>query len=453
MKRLWPRSLARQMALLVALALLVAQAINFGLQLSASQRQRTAQTTAVAIARLAEAVARSESAASVELAPRLETKVNPINPEMTRRDDVAQRARQALADLGLSARQVIAAEAMGREFRYVRDPASGALRRIEGPKSNALILTAQVGDTRWVTAIAQFPRQDYGVVLWLLFQTMLLYGFIVLPVVWFVWRLSRPLRKLRAAVEGFTSSAPAPPVVEEGPGDIRRLIAAFNSMRARLVAMLDEKDRMLGAIGHDLRTPLASLRVRTELVEDEAERDRMAATIDEMNRTLDDILSLARLGRPSEEPSRVDLPGLVDSVVDDFHDLGVDVTAEESDRLAVTMRPTLVRRAVRNLIENAVKYGGAVRVRVKPEENGAVVEIDDDGPGIPPEDIERMFEPFTRAENSRSRETGGAGLGLALARAIATGHDGRLTLENRAEGGLRARLWLPCQGQAFAAAA
>jgi signal transduction histidine kinase len=431
------------MALLVAVALLVAQAVNFGLQLSASQRQRTAQTTAVAVARLAEAVARAESDRSIAAAPRIETAANPITPTMTRRDDVAARARQTLDELGLAARNIAAAEAMGREYRYVRDPVTNALRRIDGPKSNALLLTAEISEGRWVTAVAQFPRQDYSVVLWLLFQTVLLYGFIVLPVVWFVWRLSRPLRNLRTAVEGFTSAAPAPPVIEEGPNDIRRLVAAFNTMRSRLIAMLDEKDRMLGAIGHDLRTPLASLRVRTELVDDEAERDRMAATIDEMNRTLDDILSLARLGRPSEPASRVDLPALVDSVVEDFHDLGADVTTEEGDRLTVTMRPTLVRRAVRNLIENAIKYGGTARARVRPENGGAVVEIDDDGPGIPPGEIERMFEPFTRAENSRSRETGGAGLGLALARAIATQHDGSLTLENRPEGGLRATLWLP----------
>ncbi len=435
------------MALLLAAALLVAQAVNFGLQLRASERQRTQQTTAVAIARLAELVARAEAPRPPGFEPMVVvTARSPILPAMPKRPDVVARAGQTLTELGLGVERMQAAEAMGREYRYIRDPATATLRRVEGPRRNALILSAELAEGRWVTAVSQFPPHDYRVVLWLLFQTILLYGFILLPVLWFVWRLSRPLRDLRIAADSFTSAAPAPPVRERGPADIRQLVHAFNLMRERLAAMLDEKDRMLGAIGHDLRTPLASLRVRTELVDDEAERDRMAATIDEMNRTLDDILSLARLGRPSEPPALVDLPALVDSVVDDFLDLGAPVTAEDSDRLTVPMRPTLIRRAVRNLIENGIKYGGGVRVRVRAESGGAIVEIDDDGPGIPPDDIERMFEPFTRAEGSRSRDTGGAGLGLALARAIATGHGGRLSLANRPEGGLRATLWLPAAG-------
>jgi signal transduction histidine kinase len=184
------------------------------------------------------------------------------------------------------------------------------------------------------------------------------------------------------------------------------------------------------------------MRVRTELVEDEAERARMAATIDDMNKTLDDILSLARLGRPSEPEQRVDLPALIDSVAEEFEDLGADVTVEEADRLAVPMRPNLVKRALRNLIENALKYGDRARVRVAREPGWAVVEVDDEGPGIPPEETERMFEAFTRLERSRSRETGGAGLGLALARAIVDAHGGTLTLANR-ERGLRATMRLP----------
>ena len=443
MKRLWPHSLARQMALLVAIALLVAQTINFGLQLRASQRQRQVQTTAFAIARLAESVARAESTRSPMTAAAIETKTTPIRPEMTQRADVVARAHQTLTELGLSVRRIEAAEALGREFRYVRTAAGGPLTRVEGPQRNALLVSAQMGTDRWVTAVAQFPPADLGVVLWLLFQTVLLYGFIVLPVVWFVWRLSRPLRDLRLAADSFTSAAPAPPVIERGPGDIRQLVGAFNLMRARLGAMLDEKDRMLGAIGHDLRTPLASLRVRTELVDDEAERERMAATIDEMNRTLDDILSLARLGRPSEPATRVDLPALIESVIDDFHDLGADVRFEETDRVAVLIRPNLIRRALRNLIENAIKYGDVARLRVVRDGGRATVEVDDDGPGIPEAEIERMFQPFERLESSRSRDTGGSGLGLALARAIAQGHGGALTLANRADGGLRAALVLP----------
>ena len=268
----------------------------------------------------------------------------------------------------------------------------------------------------------------------------MLYGFILLTVLWVGGRLARPLAELRDAAERFDRRSAPAPIEEQGPSDIRRLIAAFNAMRTRITAMLDEKDRMLGAIGHDLRTPLASMRVRTELVEDEGERARMAATIDDMNKTLDDILSLARLGHPSEPEQKVDLPALIDSVAEEFEDLGADVAVEEADRLAVAMRPNLMKRALRNLIENALKYGERARLRVAREPGWAVVEVDDDGPGIPTAEMERMFEAFTRLESSRSRETGG--LGLALARAIVDAHGGTLTLANR-EQGLRATMRLP----------
>ncbi len=179
--------------------------------------------------------------------------------------------------------------------------------------------------------------------------------------------------------------------------------------------MLDEKDRMLGAIGHDLRTPLQALRVRIESVEDEDDRARMADTVDEMSRTLDDILSLARLGRPSEPNTDVDLGALVDAVVEDFRDLDHDVTFEEPERLKMRLRPTLMRRAVRNLIENAVKYGGGAEVRLIPLAERVTIEVCDHGPGIPPDKLEAVFNPFTRLEQSRNRDTGGIGLGLALA--------------------------------------
>lgn len=221
------------------------------------------------------------------------------------------------------------------------------------------------------------------------------------------------------------------------------MIAAFNGMSVRVSGMLEEKDRMLGAIGHDLRTPLAALRVRIESVEDDADRARMAETIDEMNRTLEDILSLARLGRPSEPETQVDLAALVDAVVEDFRDLGADVSFEEAERQRLRLRPTLMRRAIRNLIENAVKYAGGAEVRLVADPARVRIEVADRGPGIPPDQIARVFQPFTRLETSRNRETGGIGLGLALAQAIVGDAGGEIALANREGGGLLATITLP----------
>ncbi|HEV2568630.1 ATP-binding protein [Sphingomonas sp.] len=445
MKRLWPKSLGAQLALLVALALGVAQAVNFALLLQATERQNHVQTATLAIARLAEAVQRTRTGQTTPAMMRgsLSTAQSPVNGTMKLKPEVVAQAREMLGQVGIVVGEIRAAQVPAREFQVQVDGQGRMLRRAAVLERRVIVVSAEIARNRWITTAAPLPPLNRGVFGWLIFQTFVLYGFVLLTVLWVGGRLARPLAELRQAAERFDRRTAPEPIAEQGPADIRRLIAAFNEMRTRITGMLDEKDRMLGAIGHDLRTPLASLRVRTELVEDEAERARMAATIDDMNRTLDDILSLARLGRPSEPEQRVDLPALVDSVVEEFEDLAADVTVEEADRLAVPMRPNLIKRALRNLIENALKYGVRARLTVRPDGADALVQVDDDGPGIPPEEIERMFQAFTRLEASRSRDTGGSGLGLALARAIVDAHGGTLTLANREGGGLRAEMRLP----------
>lgn len=217
----------------------------------------------------------------------------------------------------------------------------------------------------------------------------------------------------------------------EGPEDIQGLIVAHNAMEARIAAMLDEKDVMLGAIGHDLKTPLAALRVRIEAVEDDTERGRMAATIEDINRSLDDILSLARVGRPSDPVEPTELSALVADVIGEFEDMGDPVELGETQRIVLPVRATWMRRALRNLVSNAVRYGERARVSLTKEGRMAVLRIEDDGPGIPENEIARMMEPFTRLDASRNSGTGGTGLGLALARAIADQHGGTLALVNR----------------------
>jgi signal transduction histidine kinase len=229
---------------------------------------------------------------------------------------------------------------------------------------------------------------------------------------------------------------------------VRHLIEAHNALEQRVAALLDEKDVMLGAIGHDLKTPLTALRVRIENVEDETERARMAATIDDVARTLDDILSLARVGRPSDPIEHVELSALVAQIVEEFEDLGEPVTLAARPRITAPIRVTWLRRALRNLINNALRYGQTARVGLLREASGIVITVEDQGPGIPEGDLGRMLEPFARGEASRNSVTGGAGLGLALARAIAEQHGGTLQLDNRraATGtiqGLIARITLP----------
>jgi signal transduction histidine kinase len=450
-RKLWPQSLTGQIAMLVAAALLVAQAINFGFLYRERQRQLSTQVTAPTIARLVDAIERDASGQQMarQDGPRrifIEPKSR-VTAAMERRDDAIARAHDVLSDLKLRVVAIEAGEAQAKDFprpdriAQVRD----AMDRRDARPRSFLVVSAQVAPDRWITSVGRFPGREPRFIWTLLIQTLVLYGLVLSAVLFIVRRIARPLGQLTGAVESFRSANTSQAVPESGPADVRRLISAYNGMRTRIAGLLDEKDRMLGAIGHDLRTPLASLRVRAEGMDDDSERERMASTIEEMSQTLDDILSLARLGRPSEAETKVDLAALVDQVVEDFHALGANVSFEEAERITATVRPTLVARTLRNLIDNAIKYGDVVSVGIVRETDGVCITIDDQGPGIPEDRIEDMFEPFTRLEQSRSRETGGSGLGLALAKAIAQQHGGRLTLENRTQGGLRASLWLPAR--------
>lgn len=451
MNRLWPRSLSGQIALLVAIALFVAQAINFGMLLRERRAVRFAQVTVPAVTRMVDAAERLRGGRPVDPRgpdrdrPRAVRLVpdNPLTHQEPSDGEFEAAVRSAFADAGLQVGRI------ETEIRLV-DPDSPVVRRMDRVHAErlrrfgaTLKVAAEIPGHGWLVLETPWPNTQQGLVWQLVAQTLILYGFVLLPVLWIGRRISKPLRALAQAAHDYRPGSAANTVEESGPGDVRAVIAAFNGMSVRVSGMLEEKDRMLGAIGHDLRTPLAALRVRIESVEDDADRARMAETIDEMNRTLEDILSLARLGRPSEPETQVDLAALVDAVVEDFRDLGADVSFEEAERQRLRLRPTLMRRAIRNLIENAVKYAGGAEVRLVADPARVRIEVADRGPGIPPDQIARVFQPFTRLETSRNRETGGIGLGLALAQAIVGDAGGAIALANRDGGGLLATITLP----------
>ena len=439
-----PRSLSGQIALLVAVALFVAQAINFGLLLRERQSARIASAATPAVVRIADASERVALGRTLPERARVRlVAANPVRPGHARVAEVERAVREGLADVGVRhARIVTGLRSVRVGDPEVRRMPPGVARRILRNGEMLTIAVEQPG-RGWLTVTAPWPRAGRGLIWSLIAQTLILYGVVLLPVLWLGRRISRPLAGLAASARAFRPGEPAAEVVEEGPGDVRAVIAAYNALRDRVTAMLDEKDRMLGAIGHDLRTPLAALRVRIESVEDDVDRARMADVIDEMTRTLEDILSLARLGRSSEPPVETDLGALVDAVVDDFRDLGHDVDAEDPVRLRVRVRPAQMRRAVRNLIENAIKYAGTAEVRVSAAPGAARIAVRDRGPGIAADRLAGVFDAFVRGEHSRNRETGGIGLGLALARAIVEEAGGRITLANREGGGLDAVIELP----------
>jgi len=456
LRRFLPASLIGQIALVMAIALLAAQAINFGVLFAERQRASHFQIEAPPTSRFATLLQRVAAAPPAQRAAllqergrrgRYEIGTDSAIPAQASDPRIAARLRDQAEEAGVSLRDARGALRDEVELpQRIRDQLSPEEQRQAEERIRhlqTLWLSAQLADGSWVNARMITPRPNPWLAIQAAGSTLLIYVLILAAMIWIARRLARPLRDLTAAAESFEGRGEAPQVEPRGPADVRGAILAFNAMSARVSAMFDEKDRMLGAIGHDLRTPLASLRIRAESVEPEAERAKMIATIEEMTAMLDDTLALARSGRAAETLRPVDVSALADTVVEEFRALGHDVRFEEGSRRTAAVQPNLLRRAVRNLVDNAVKYAGAAEVAVRAADGGIAVEIADRGPGIPEAALGKVQEPFVRLEGSRNRETGGSGLGLALARAAAQAHGGSLVLENREGGGLLARILLP----------
>jgi signal transduction histidine kinase len=461
MRRLWPSSLTGQLMLTVALALLLAQAVSAVLIYRAQTELREAALIHTAAFRLLRA-ARIDVVKLPDVAgmPSLrrsfrveQTAKSPMQPGEQRDRRAEAELRLILADQDVEVadivvlRREVAHDSFARQRLQERRRMFGG-RHAEMPES-LLLAAFRLPGGNWYVARVFVPFGERIFVASLIGQTLLIYTVLVGAIAFILRRITRPLKTLTGQIERFAETRDAGgQIAPEGPDDIRRLILAHNAMEARISALLDEKDVMLGAIGHDLKTPLAALRVRIESVENENERLRMAATIEDIARSLDDILSLARAGRAREPSEMTELSALVASLVEEYEDMGEAVTLDEAERMAMPLRATWLRRALRNLIGNALRYGGGARVSLQRSGNSALFRVDDEGPGIPEGDMARMLEPFTRGEASRNSETGGAGLGLALARAIAEQHGGILTLKNRLDpagkiAGLSAELRLP----------
>lgn len=441
------------MMLLIGAALLVAQLVNFSFILSDRQRLSLAQTEAPAIARFVHAAVQAR-ANGVIAAPGRNGRgaaytvsgENLIDHSgLPRAPELEGRLRAALVDAGIQVRQVRAATSTDfRRFRPGGFEGQGARggRGGRGGERQVLLMAAEIADGVWLNGRIVAPRVDPWLVYRLLGATLALYVLVLAAAFWIARRLARPLRDLTRAAEQFEGRAAAEHVEPRGPADVRRAVDAFNAMNRRVTTLLDEKDRMLGAIGHDLRTPLASIRIRAENMEPASERERLVATVEEMHGTLEDILVLARTGRPREESRRVDVGALADALVEEYRDRGKHVTYEGDSGHVADVQPNLIRRAVRNLVDNALAYGTRARVRITSNAGAVMIEVEDDGPGIPEDQLAAVTEPFSRLEDSRSRATGGAGLGLAIVQAVASAHGGALRLSN-SDGGLSASITIP----------
>lgn len=462
-QRLWPSSLAGRLLLTIALALLAGQLVNAALLVRAQREQALDRIAAEASVRLIAATDRLQQGrplrerfgSRIERAPgfRLRrtdlTPNNPVRADMRPAPGLVSRLAAILPSYGVSPARIDAAlmPAPPRARRIDRLAAEIGGRN-ERPISQLAVIAIQRPDGQWLSVRVPVPEASVRILATIIGQTVILYLVMLVPLVWLTRRIARSMGTLREGVAHFERTQEAQPIEPTGPSDLADLTRSFNAMSARIAAMLNEKDVMLGAIGHDLKTPLAALRVRVESVPDDRQRERMVASIDDITRTLDDILTLARIGRTGDAPEPVNLGALVEMIADEYRDLGQDVALADTPRIVVPLQLTWIRRALRNIIGNAVRYGQRARVSIAQGPGRVSITIDDDGPGIPDDQIERMFEPFTRLEASRNMATGGTGLGLTLARAILHQHGGSLRLENRRGAGglvegLRATMTLP----------
>ncbi len=297
-------------------------------------------------------------------------------------------------------------------------------------------------DGRWLAiTLSDFVEPPGRLPTWplLLIPLLVLAG--LLAVVTARW-LAAPIRDFAYAAERLGVDITAPPLAERGPHELRTAIRAFNLMQERLRRFLQDRTQMLAAISHDLRTPLARMRLRAEFVEDREQQRKMFGELKSMNAMIDTTLAFARDDARQEPRRLVDLSVLVEDLCEDVADAGGKVSYSGPRSIDVICRPLAICRAVANLIDNAIKYGSSARVRVVREFERIVIVIEDDGPGIPEEEQEKVFAPFYRLDPSRDPQKAGVGLGLSVARTIVREHGGDITFVNL-NGGLSVRLELP----------
>ncbi|WP_260483414.1 sensor histidine kinase [Sphingomicrobium flavum] len=427
-------TLATQVALIVALALFIAQAVSFTLSLQNRQHHLVNNAALPAAQRLLTASYNVDAIAErprMARQARMRLQVSDMSPLPPSAERIVD-AEKIIAD-------VFAAE--GIPIRNVEVAAIDPERR---KRVTTMIAAVQLADGRWLSVRGRGPMPMRPLLGVLILQYLIIGLLILLPTLWLLRRTGRSLRHVTRAAESFDGTTLSKPVPIEGPRDVRALIAAVNGMETRIAAMVEEKDVMLGAIGHDLRTPLTALRIEAETIEEVDKREALIAQIETLHAQFEALLDLARSARSFGEDQWLGPVGLIQKLLSDYHRRGKDVALTTHVESAFEGDEGAIRRAIVNLIDNGLRFGTKVELAVRETLGEVIIEVADDGPGIPEAQREQAMRPFERLESSRNRATGGHGLGLAIVSAIARRHGGRLVLDSGPNGaGLIARIHIP----------
>jgi protein-histidine pros-kinase len=313
----------------------------------------------------------------------------------------------------------------------------------ELPQDSVQVLVDGAASPAPPTVLMMHPALVVGAVLrdlWPVLGTVFL--FLVVAAWYSAKMLTAPIRRLSEAAERLSDSLDSSRIPEEGPREARQAARVFNRLRDRITAQIQQRAVFLAAISHDLRTPLTRMKLRVERVADDDLKDKLRADLNEMATMLNATLEFLRGEVESEPWQMFDVQALAESLAEDAEETGHPVIVA-GDALPIMAKPTLLRRCLSNLIENALRYGHTAKVSLRDDPATLVIEVQDDGPGIPENELTAVFEPFVRLESSRNKNSGGVGLGLSIAREAAQRHGGDLTLRNGRTGGLIARLSIP----------
>ena len=442
--RFWPGSLAARTALVLLLGLAIVQVA--GLTIHALDRldvQRLGQARDLAVRvvgvyrtmALTDPPRREAVLADLHRGPDLTVALAPSPPqvdlpEMPSPEQRLLRVNMNLVPLG------------GPQLRWKEMVIHG------GYYWHQAVIGLRLSDGSWLNVTAELqPLRPWHSPAFLA-SFLLMTAAAALLTLWAVRRLTAPVRTLAAAAEALGRDVNAPPLPEDGPTEVAVAAVAFNTMAARIRRFVEDRTELLTAIGHDLRTPITRLKLRAEFVEDDEQRAKILADLEEMEAMVSATLAFGRDARTTEPVSSLDLAELLRTILDETGDANPgrldELHYEGPAHLTVRARSLSLKRVFVNLIVNAVNYGGSATVRlIKPDSRMVVVEIEDNGAGIPLGDLDRVFEPFHRGEPSRNRETGGVGLGLPIARNIMRAHGGDVTLVNRPNGGAKATVTFP----------
>ena len=312
------------------------------------------------------------------------------------------------------------------------------------PGTYSIVSQVKLPDGSVAVFFARMPQEPLSRLEFLLPRLAAALAIVMILAAVAVATIARPLRKLARAAENLGVDPEGPPLAEVGPSEVRIVIRAFNHMRLQLRGYLVERARMLAAISHDLRTPITRLRLRAEMIPEPASREKFVRDLDEMEAMAGSALEFFKSVGDETQRQAVDVGALVGSLCEDWCETGADVSVSGAPKATYRAHPRALRRCLDNLVENALRYGERARITIEDDDASLRIAVRDDGPGIPHEDLERVFEPFFRLERSRNRDSGGTGLGLAIARNIARWHGGDIRLQNETNGkGLTAELVLP----------